>query len=154
MNPSENIWTHTEPLHSKKNEISFSRHLEIFPIFRNFLWRQFEIRQKSKRAHEHYDIGRKRLNPDENDSFVITVLIWRDGCWKIVEKTRVRVQSCVAWKRERKVVFVSKNIRRMKFQNFFMVWFTHPPISEFQKFRNGDENFDILGSFFSVYTVA
>ena len=37
---------------------------------------------------------------------------------------------------------------------FFMVWFTHPRFRNFEKFRNGDENFDILGSFFLVYTVA
>ena len=35
---------------------------------------------------------------------------------------------------------------------FFMVWFTHPLLSKFQKFRNSDENFDNLGSFFLVYT--
>jgi len=61
---------------------------------------------------------------------------------------------CRVKKRE-KVVFVSKNIRRMKFLlEFFMVWFTHPLLSNFEKFRNSDENFDILGSFFLVYTAA
>ena len=60
---------------------------------------------------------------------------------------------CSVKKRE-KVVFVSKNIRRMKFLEFFMVRFTHPRFRNFEKFRNLDENFDILGSFFLVYTVA
>jgi len=33
-------------------------------------------------------------------------------------------------------------------------WFTLPRFRNFEKFRNLDENFDILGSFFLVYTVA
>ena len=50
--------------------------------------------------------------------------------------------------------FCFQKYSKDEISEFFMVWFTHPPISKFQRFRNLEENFDILGSFFLVYTVA
>jgi len=60
---------------------------------------------------------------------------------------------CSVKKRE-KGGFCFQKYSKDEISEFFMVWFTHPRFRNFEKFRNGDENFDILGSFFLVYTVA
>ena len=74
-----------------------------------------------------------------------------------VEKTsKDLVDECkvVSCEKERESGFCFQKYSKDEILEFFMVWFTHPLLSKFQKFRNSDENFDILGSFFLVYTVA
>jgi len=60
---------------------------------------------------------------------------------------------CSVKKRE-KAGFCFQKYSKDEISIFFVVWFTHPRFRNFEKFRNGEENFDILGSFFLVYTSA
>ena len=68
-----------------------------------------------------------------------------------VEKTsKDLVDECkvVSCEKERESGFCFQKYSKDEISEFFMVWFTHPRFRNFEKFRNGDENFDIFGSFF------
>ena len=135
------------------------RNFLLFP-FRNFsVFSKFPLK-KFRNSSKIETRARARRHRSKTIESVL-VRQFSDFCidltrWMLKKRPKISWTSaklCRVKKRE-KVVFVSKNIRRMKFLEFFMVWFTHPLLSKFQKFRNLDENFDILGSFFLVYTVA
>ena len=50
--------------------------------------------------------------------------------------------------------FCFQKYSKDEISEFFMVWFTHPPISNFGEISKFRRKFHILGSFFLVYTVA